>query len=70
MFTEKGAIMIDPDENVRILPSALEQLIKLAKSQMFYSVMIAIREIQESKTFDPEYDDLCTMLELKFKDVL
>jgi len=62
--------MIDPDENVRILPSALEQLIKLAKSQMFYSVMIAIREIQESKTFDPEYDDLCTMLELKFKDVL
>jgi len=62
--------MIDPDENVRILPSSLDQLLKVAKSQMFYSVMVAIREIQESKTFDPEYDDLCTMLELKFKDVL
>jgi hypothetical protein len=62
--------MIDPDTVVRILPSSLDQIVKNAKSEMFYAVMVAIREIQESKTFDPEYDDLCTILELKFKDTL
>lgn len=43
----------------------VNQLIDAAKSNMFYRILVAIKDIQQSGYYAP--DELCALLEERFK---
>ena len=58
--------MTDPDSNLRFLPTALEELKRLERAVMLRKVIKYLIEIQGQ--YDPEFDNLISLIELKFKD--
>lgn len=53
-------------KDVTVLPSALDQVIKEAKKEMLKNVIGALKEIRGK--YDPDYDDIAEIIELKFRD--
>lgn len=53
-------------KDVTVLPSALDQVIKDAKKEMLKNVIGALKEIRGK--YDPDYDDIAEIIELRFRD--
>jgi hypothetical protein len=53
-------------KDVTVLPSALDEVIKSAKKEMLRNVLGALKEIQGK--YDPDYDDIAEIIELRFRD--
>jgi hypothetical protein len=53
-------------KDVKVLPSSLDQVIKEAKKEMLKNVIGALKEIRGK--YDPDYDDIAEIIELKFRD--